>query len=304
MKNGLLLGNGINLHLGIKDLSARSIAGRFKNNVLTYSIIFDKVFGVKIRDDFWGRVENLHDELGIETLAGLLYDYIKREKSQKDIWIPNDDIRIQDMLTCLCISSIFFKEDGMINYEFNRDNLPFFNKYDSIYTLNYIEFWDEMSKCIYLHGKFDVRKLNNIKGSILVSESEMKLDEYAKAVDQISNKNNVILFNPKDIIFAPNMIKKNNLVCVTGLRLWENLRLEDDLFMIEPKNLYVDLEKVDELDVFGMSPSGDDSIIDKINSKRKVRVFVDNKNSNVQADEWNKKLTCEHEIFDSKEFMW
>ena len=36
MARGLLLGNGINSHLGIKDLSTNRIAERFKKNVSAY----------------------------------------------------------------------------------------------------------------------------------------------------------------------------------------------------------------------------------------------------------------------------
>lgn len=41
----------------------------------------------------------------------------------------------------------------------------------------------------------------------------------------------------------------------------------EDLFLYRPKELYVELDSVDELDVFGMSPFGDESIIEKINGK-------------------------------------
>ena len=58
-------------------------------------------------------------------------------------------------------------------------------------------------------------------------------------------------------------------------------------------------KNVDELDIFGMSPYGDDSLIHIINTKLKVRVFIYNKDSNHETREWMRKLTCPYELLDS-----
>lgn len=63
------------------------------------------------------------------------------------------------------------------------------------------------------------------------------------------------------------------MICVTGVYPSDKLYPADDLFLYRPKELYVDLDSVDELDVFGMSPFGDESIIEKINEKKLVRVL-------------------------------
>ena len=47
---------------------------------------------------------------------------------------------------------------------------------------------------------------------------------------------------------------------------YDSYNEENDLFLYRPKELYAELGQVDELDVFGMSPYGDASIIEKINS--------------------------------------
>ena len=80
-----------------------------------------------------------------------------------------------------------------------------------------------------------------------------------------------------------------------------NLYPANDLFLYRSKELYAELGQVDELDVFGMSPYGDDDIIDKINSKNKVRVFVYKKDENEETKIWESKLICNHEIYDSSD---
>ena len=65
--------------------------------------------------------------------------------------------------------------------------------------------------------------------------------------------------------------------------------------------MYTELLEVDELDIFGMSPYGDESIIANINSIDKVRVFVYQRDSNPETEEWKKRLTGRYELLDSME---
>ena len=48
-----------------------------------------------------------------------------------------------------------------------------------------------------------------------------------------------------------------------------------------------------------MSPYGDKSIIDKLNGKSFVRVFIYNKSENEETNVWENKLMCKHELVDS-----
>lgn len=82
-----------------------------------------------------------------------------------------------------------------------------------------------------------------------------------------------------------------------------NCILRMTCFYYRGKELYTELDKVNELDIFGMSPYGDQSIIDKINSKNKVRVFIYKKDGNEETKIWEKKLTCTHELIDSSEMQ-
>ena len=176
-------------------------------------------------------------------------------------------------------------------------------KHHYIFSLNYIEFWDRKKQCIYLHGNVNLSKLGNEKNAILVSINRLNLKEYLKVVENIRKTNNVIKFKPNDIIFAPEGIKKNNLVCVSGVHPSDKLYPANDLFLYRAKELYVKLNEVNELDIFGMSPYGDESIINEINKKERVRIYIYKKNKNKETKVWKQKLTCKYELLYSSEML-
>lgn len=146
MKKGLLLGNGINNRIGIKELSAEEIGKRFQRNVKVYRKIVESLFDVDIKQDFFADLDNSSPKLGIETLAGKLYTYIKKMKSNE--WAGNDEYRIQELLTCICLTSIFFTVNGKVNGDYDPIKLPLLQNYDVLFSLNYYEFWDKNKKCV------------------------------------------------------------------------------------------------------------------------------------------------------------
>lgn len=79
MKKGLLLGNGINNRIGIKSLSVAKIQDRFIANVIVYKPLLEKSLGIYLKDDEMMNIFPNSKNIGIETLAGLVYKYI-REK--------------------------------------------------------------------------------------------------------------------------------------------------------------------------------------------------------------------------------
>lgn len=60
-------------------------------------------------------------KLGIETLAGILYKYIKGNKN--NVWTDNDEYRLQDLITCICITSIFYDENGKIGQVYDKSKV-------------------------------------------------------------------------------------------------------------------------------------------------------------------------------------
>lgn len=299
MSRGLLLGNGINARLGIKNLSVESIGNRFNKNVLIYFDIIRVLFHVELEEKFLQDLERKGSNIGIETLAEILYEYIKKNK--KDNWSVNDEIRVLDVLICICITSIFFTTEGKISSIYDPQKLPSLNKYDSIYTLNYYEFWDADHKCIHLHGRIHLEKVGDVKNAILVSTERMNLEEYARTIESMRKIYSVIEIRPSEFILAPEKHEKSKLYNVLGLRTSKGLYPAKDLQPRPARRLYTELDKIDELDILGMSPYGDDSIIDNINKKKKVRIYIYNKKSNAETEVWKKKLTCDYELFDSEE---
>ncbi len=134
MVRGLLLGNGINACIGIEDLSIKDIGKRFLNNVKGYSIIIEGLFGVKINEVFWKYIGNKFMVCGIETLAGLLYEYIKSNTNVR--WTDNDEYRIQDIISCICLSSIFYLKNRKISGDYDKTKIPPINRYDYILKLS------------------------------------------------------------------------------------------------------------------------------------------------------------------------
>lgn len=299
MARGLLLGNGINACIGIEDLSRESIQQRFLNNSRVYSPIIESLYGVKIDNDFLKHLEDTSAVYGIETLAGFLYKYIKNKTNIR--WTDNDEYRIQDVVSSVCLSAIFYLEYGKINGKYDKAKVPPMDEYDYLFTLNYFEFWDIERKSIYLHGRVDFAKLADAKKAVLVSKDRMNLKEYVIATKAMEKMNTIIEFRPNDVIFAPEGIEKKSLICVSGFSPSDRLYPADDLFLYRGKELYTELDRVDEIDIFGMSPYGDDNIIDRINNKNRVKVYIHYKDQNRETDDWIKKLNCPYELLDSIE---
>lgn len=73
-------------------------------------------------------------------------------------------------------------------------------------------------------------------------------------------------------------------------------------FLHSKKELYTELKNAEELDIFGVSPYGDDSLIDVINRMKTVTVYIYNmKNNKQEVEVWNIILQCPHIFKDSSE---
>lgn len=296
MKKGIILGNGINNRIGIDSFFLEQIRRRFVENIRRYMPLFEASF-----DKCFDEAEMV-DELisstnwGIETLSGIVYEYISKQFGDK--WSVNDDIRLQDLLTCIAITTIFLDRYGKRRVSYKEDKLPDFTRYDSVFTLNYYEFWDKENITKPLHGHVDLNKISE-DTDMIVSIPRMRYKKYKTTVDELAKENKVQMIDLGEVIFAPSTVDKNHLICVEGLYPSNKLFPAEDLFLQNPKTLYKELEEIDEIDIFGVSPYGDDSIIDIINTRKKVRVFVYNKASSKETKDWEDKLTGNYEIFDS-----
>ena len=181
MKKGLLLGNGINSRIGVDSFSVDNIWRRFIENIRKYKPVFEATFDITIYEDEIVDVLLNSSNRGIETLAGTVYKYICDKIGSK--WSTNDDIRLQDLLTCIAITTIFLDENGKKKVNYKVDQLPDFSVYDMVFTLNYYEFWDYNHIAVPLHGRVDLDAIHeNI--NVLVSSLRMSYDKYREAVEK------------------------------------------------------------------------------------------------------------------------
>lgn len=175
-------------------------------------------------------------------------------------------------------------------------------KYENVFTLNYYEFWDVNNICKYLHGKIHLEEFAYSKKPMLFYSTERYrgLEEYREKVSKLRSQFNMHELSTSDIIFSPEFYKKSEMIAL-GHYPSDSLFPADDLFLHEVKELYTELDNVKNIDVFGLSPYGDEDLIDKLNGMEMVTVYVFDKANNAEADIWHDSLICEHNIKDSKE---
>lgn len=107
----------------------------------------------------------------------------------------------------------------------------------------------------------------------------------------------------EELIFSPafNNITKTDVInmgCYPSDRLYPS----EDLYPKEPKKLYKELDNIQRIEVFGISPYGDDELIEKLNMIEKVKIFIyKGKKNDDEIDEWKKRVSSA-EIVDASDF--
>lgn len=301
MDRNLLLGNGINGHLSIMGLRADDIAKRFAKCLIKASDFFELMFNVRFSTEICGQLYSKTSKRGIESLAEVVYDYIVGQLKSRSI---NDRMRILDALICCAITAIFYEGNHKLGDDYKIENLPDFSKFKNIYTLNYAEFWDKESRCVYLHGMYDLASVKCNEKEILIYSMERNIGYkgYNDLVEKMQDQYNMCGLYSREIIFSPEFHKKDEMARL-GSYPSEYLYPAEDLFLHEPRRLYGELDGIERLEIFGMSPYGDEAIIRKLNLMKNVVVYIYNMESNKETQDWDKKLTCHHEFKDSLDIM-
>lgn len=302
MMRSILLGNGINARLKIEQLYTDKIFDRFVFDAKRYVPLLKSVFSNRITVK---QIDDLFDKnnknIGIETQARKLYDYIKNvAQPERDWWASNDEHRLQDIITCIAITSIFYNDQGLIKPLIDKTLLPNLSNYENIFTLNYYEFWDDNKKCIPLHGYFDYKQLVDVPNAFIHNPLRMNLQAYCEGIEKMKLKGNAVSFGPREYIFAPEGINKKNLKCITGILCDGSWHPDEDCYLIEKRDLYKELNGVMELDIFGVSPYGDSDLINIIDEMKNVRVFIHEKVINPETEAWENKLKkCSYVLEDA-----
>ncbi len=295
--NSLLIGNGLNLTNKENNfLNTKEIASRFKDNLSIYWNVIEKLI-YKDKLDISEILKRLDKNKGIEELSGIvfgfLYDEIKKEREFS--W--NDCYRLVEILGEISLKSIFFKDTFMIP-KVTSEYVSIINqRYENIFSLNYIEDWDINRKVNYLHGNLKKYLKEGIDiGSNILSHNEdyikFKTSEYAK-VDFLD----VVFMPTNDILNKYNYIEEGLFPEKCGLSVYP----ANDLFPYGGKDMYSALNEIQNIDIFGMSPYGDKALIDKISKIENVKIYIYNLNES-EINKW-REFGVNANFIDSKEFL-
>lgn len=295
MRN-LLIGNGLNLTNYEENafLRADNIYDRFIENLTTYWNIINKIV-YQSKMDLGELIQKLDCKTGIEKLAGITFQYIYDKITSKREFTWNDAYRLVEILGEISIKSIFFKEDKFFIPQISNEYKNKIEKsYDNIFTLNYIEDWDEQGIVQYLHGNLKkyVSTYSDIGSSVLSNNKDycdFKTNEYKK-------------IDFKDIVFMPTneIVNKFNYI-IQGLHPRDNLYPADDLFPYDGRDIYKELDALENIDIFGMSPDGDESVIDRIKNIKNKKIYVYKLNEK-EIKKW-KNYGIEGSFIDSSKFL-
>ncbi|NLZ80377.1 MAG: hypothetical protein GX913_01010 [Clostridiales bacterium] len=300
MCKSLLLGNGINMYLAVEGFSQNDIYNRFTNSLNNSSLLYETLFGVNVTEDIIKKIFQNKENIGIESLAIYVYDYVKDNALEnKSI---NMQMRLLDAIICSAITAIFCDGNKILGDMYAKSKMLNIEKYENVFTLNYFEFWDVNNVCKYLHGKIELERFAcNEKPMLFYSEERyIGFKEYRDKINELIKQFNVCELYTRDIIFSPEFHQKSEMFEL-GNYPSELLFPADDLFLNETKELYTELDNVKNIDVFGLSPYGDEELINKLNGMEMVTVYVYDKDNNAEADKWNERLNCNYIIKDSKE---
>lgn len=283
MRN-LLIGNGLNLTNYESNcfLTVNNIYERFKINLINYWELINRLF-YQDKMNLEKLIEKLDssDKKGIEDIAGIVFQYVYEQIGLKRKFNQNDSYRLVEILGEISIKSIFFTDNNFNIPKISNDYInKILNDYDNVFTLNYIEDWDKNGKVQYLHG--NIKKYINSYCDICSNVLSYN-KEYCNLRD-----GNYTKIDFKDIVFMPtnNVVDKYNYI-IDGLYPSNDLFLAEDLFPYGGRDIYKNLDNIDKIEIFGMSPYGDKTIIDKIKKIKNKKIFVYNLEQD-QINEWEK----------------
>lgn len=280
----LLIGNGLNLANNNFYLNIDMVKNRFFTELKEKLVLFQKALYLDELnyDDIYKYIAK--EYIGIEELAGHLFDYIQTKVTEKREFSENDNYRTIELIGIIALRALFIINNQFIEPQVTNSYTSKINKYDKIFTLNYIESWDKNNKCTYLHGNISKYFQNyngqSITTNILIHNPEIK-DCF---------KNNPVVLDLGEIIFVPDNKKADKLSYVgTPYYPSNTLYPADDLFLKDFKDIYEDLNNVESLDIFGVSPYGDKSLINKLMKIPQITIYVHNSNK-LEIMEWKKSL--------------
>lgn len=252
INKNLLLGNGVNQNSSSKELNPLKINKRFISLLNDNMKVTEHKIIKNIYNKYKKEIANTRKD-NIEEFSSFIF-----YKLINDFKIDNDKYRLRDILKTTAIKSIFINNDRFIDIKINKKIKEKILTYDNIFTLNYYAYWDENKVCNYLHGR-----VKFIDGEIA---------------------------NIQDLAFNPNLKvpkSKSKLIYPS-----ENLYPRKDLKPGKKFKLYRDLKEISTINIFGVSPYGEDDLFNILNKMDRITIFIYQISSNLEEiKKWEKKLS-------------
>lgn len=265
IKNNLLLGNGVNQNSNSDDLNSFKIKKRFLGFIDQNMQITEH----EVIKNAYNKHKNEITKSGednIEEFSNFIFHKLKKEFN-----LDNSKYRLRDILKTNAIKSIFINNDRFIEIKINKTIKEKILKYDNVFTLNYYSYWDEKKICNYLHGQ----------------------------VEFINGK----ISNIRDLAFNPNLkVPKSKAKLIYPSK---NLYPRKDLKPGSKFDLYKGLKEIYNIDIFGVSPYGEDDLFNILNEMDRITIFIYQLSSNSEEKKsWNNKLSKVKELSfkDANEF--
>ena len=238
----------------------------------------------------------------IERLSGKVFCYIKQKKANFTL---NDRYRLIEILANISIESIFLQDSKVYIPKIPFKFISALESYNKIFSLNYYDNININKEITYLHGKLHIGKYES-SPKIMVCPSFLYKynEEYKEIIDKEYIEYDKIFIDARSIVLMPEIInytKQNHFG--EGLYPDEKLYPANDLFPSSGMgDLYAKLDDIEKLDIFGMSPYGDEDLINKITKIQDVTVYVYDLKNNSEKDEWIRKVK-NVKLKDSEEFL-
>ena len=256
MKTTILIGNGINCNSKSKQFTRNSIKKRLDHTLNCYLETIQDIHLYNAFSDAIKYTKNCKGNIEIQTNAIYEHSMNYLINSHFPYW-GNYDYKIRSILRKISLYSIFYKYDKFINIIIKKSIVNKILRYDEILTLNYYEYWDKDLIAKYLHNRIKI----------------------------VNNE----IVNYDSCIFSPTLsLPKSETF---ALYPSEGLYPAEDLYPSGKVNLYPELNNIECLEIFGLSPYGDSELIDKLSNIKNIKIFVfDIKNSDDELKMWRKHL--------------
>ena len=301
MLKNILVGNGLNLANDAEFLTIKNVYSRFINNLEKKFPFFKKAVyleNVKFED-----IKILFDnttEKGIEQIAGMVFDFFVKEIKKNGELSWNECYRLIELLSAISLESLFIVNGVVVYPKISLNYINKLNSYDKILTSKYVDVCDAQNKCYYLHGNIH-KYLDAYAGQMIITNI---LKHTAEIREFISEE--YISLDIDDVIFVPDNKIVDKYVYVgeglfgnkCGLKVYPAA----DLFPSSGKgDIYKIIDEIDEIEIFGVSPFGDKSLLEKLGNINKVIIYVYNSDYK-DIVEWKKYIP--NTIFkDSSDFL-